>query len=48
MNELFSGLIGFVIVIFAIILSVLWICIPFAIFGINKKVGEILNQLKSN
>jgi len=36
-----TGLVAIVVAVFAVILLILWICLPFAVFGIRKKLDAM-------
>ena len=45
---IFSGIIGLLIIIFIGALLVLWIILPFAVFGIKEKLDQMIRLLKEN
>ncbi len=47
-NEMFPGmsLLGIIFIIFSIIIGVLWIILPFAVFGIKSRLDKIINLLE--
>ncbi len=47
-NEMFPGmsLLGIIFIIFSIIVGVLWIILPFAVFGIKSRLDKIINLLE--
>jgi predicted PurR-regulated permease PerM len=44
---LFSGWLGILILVFFVVLSILWIILPFAVFGANDKLDKLLFEAKS-
>jgi hypothetical protein len=36
-----TGLVGLLLLVLAVILGILWICLPFAVFGIRKKLDAM-------
>ena len=44
--EIFAGTAGVFLIILGVILAILWICLPFAIFGIKDKLDQIIQELK--
>jgi ribosomal protein L40E len=44
--EIFGGALGVFLIIFLIILGILWLILPFAIFGIKDKLDTMIRLLK--
>jgi hypothetical protein len=44
----FGGSVGLVIALFLLILAILWFCLPFAIFGIKRKLDALIEQQKKS
>ncbi len=42
------GAFGGVLIIFAIIIGILWIILPFAVFGIKERLDRMITLLKQN
>lgn len=42
------GVLWLVIILFAIVLAILWICLPFAVFGTKPKIDELIAEMKAN
>ena len=47
MGELFGGMFGILLFILAIVLGVLWVMIPFLIFGIRNRLDRMLRLMES-
>ncbi len=41
------GILGIIAVVFLIILSILWLCLPFALFGVKPRLDAILKELQA-
>jgi hypothetical protein len=46
MMETFTGTFGIILIIFLIILGILWFILPFAVFGIKRKLDTMIKLLK--
>ena len=42
--EVLTGGVGIVIILFIVILSILWFFLPFAVFGIKKRLDRMVEQ----
>lgn len=40
-------MIGFIIVLFLVVLAILWFCLPFAIFGTKPLIEESIKEQKA-
>lgn len=45
MQEGLAGL-GTIVWLFGVLIVILWIALPFAVFGIKKRLDEIIKQLR--
>ena len=44
--EILAGPFGLIVVLFLIVLCILWTILPFAVFGIKKRLDEMIRLLK--
>jgi len=42
--EMLTSGVGIVIIIFIIVLSILWFLLPFAVFGIKRRLDKMIEQ----
>lgn len=47
MGSLFTGTLGIVLIVFLIVIAILWILLPFEIFGMKKILRELLAEAKN-
>lgn len=47
-TSLFAGGIGFLFVLFLLVLAILWFLLPFAVFGIKDLLKELIRELKAS
>jgi membrane protein insertase Oxa1/YidC/SpoIIIJ len=45
-GEAFAGTLGLALIVLAILVAILWVFLPFAVFGTKDILREILAQLK--
>ena len=46
-TPLISGVLGFVIVLFLVVLAILWFCLPFAVFGIKRRLDDLIHESRA-
>lgn len=44
LGGIFSGAFGLVVLLLLVILTVLWFLLPFAVFGINSKLRQLVRE----
>jgi hypothetical protein len=44
--DMFSGVLGLVVILFLFVLAVLWFFLPFAIFGTKDKLATLIAESK--
>ncbi len=44
MEDLFAGTFGIVIIIFWVVVAVLWFLLPFAVFGIKRRLDVLVKN----
>lgn len=45
-TEIAGGILGIIVIVFLVVLAILWIILPFAIFGIKSRMDTILQSTK--
>ena len=46
MDGAMGALILFVAFVLGVVLAILWICLPFAVFGVKDKLNEAIDELR--
>ena len=44
--DMFSGVLGLIVILFLFVLAVLWFFLPFAIFGTKDKLAALITESK--
>jgi len=43
-----TGFFGIIVFLVGIVFTIVWIVLPFAVFGINKRLDILINQAKKH
>ena len=44
--EAFTGITGLILIILGVFIAILWILLPFAVFGIKERLDAVVKELK--
>ncbi len=45
--QIFSGVIGLIVILFLVVLAVLWCVLPFAVFGIKDRLDKLIKEMQA-
>ena len=45
--EMFAGVLGVFAFFFLVLLAILWIVLPFAVFGVSKRLDKVLKEIQT-
>jgi len=45
--EMFAGVLGVFAFFFLVLLAILWIALPFAVFGVSKRLDKVLKEIQT-
>lgn len=45
--EIFAGVLGVFAFFFLVLLAILWIVLPFAVFGVSKRLDKVLKEIQT-